>query len=339
MRIGLDERFREAPHEHVSGHDLAFYRSGVPEGVFATRDEFLEQVGDVNALACGAGAPWPFDEHVVRALPNLRFIHKIGSGTNWFDVEALTRHGILLANNAGLNATSVADHLLMLTLLCLRSAVTPIVALRSGRWEFVPPAEILEVSEITAGIIGYGNIGSQVARRLLACGCPNILVHRRARPEPASLPDGVRWTQLVEVLAEADVVIVCVPLTRDTEGLLGARELARMKRGSILINGSRGRVVDESALYEALSSGHLRAAACDVFAEEPVKPENPLLNQPGFVGTPHMAGRSRRNSPRQLEAALKNINRFLSGQRPERLVNPEALNTGRTVVYRPFERK
>ena len=339
MRIGLDERFRDVAHQHLAAHELAFYRSGVPQGVFATRDEFLEQVGDVHVLGCGGGGPWPFDELIVRALPNLRFIHKIGSGTNWFDVDALTRHGVLLANNAGLNATSVADHLVMLTLLCLRSAVNAIIGLRSGRWEYVPPPDIREVAEITAGIIGYGNIGTQVARKLAALGCQSVIVNRRKRPEPASLPAGVRWAPLVELLSEADVVIVCAPLTSDTDGLLGARELARMKRGSILVNGSRGRVVDESALYEALTSGHLRAAASDVFAEEPVSPNNPLLKRPEFIGTPHMAGRSRRNSPRQLEEALKNINRFLTGERPERLVNPEVLTSGRTVVYRPFERK
>jgi phosphoglycerate dehydrogenase-like enzyme len=96
-----------------------------------------------------------------------------------------------------------------------------------------------------------------------------------------------------------------------------------MKAGAVLINGSRGGVVDEKALYDALASGHLGAAASDVFEKEPTPPDHPLLQLPNFIGTPHMAGRSRRNSPRQLEQALQNINRFLEGERPERLVNPE----------------
>ena len=326
MRIVLDECFRDIAHLHIKGHDVEFYRSGVRSGAFADPEEFLQQVGDADVLGCGGPGPWPFDEGIIRALPRLRFVHKIGSGTNWFDVSALSSHGVLLATNAGLNAMSVADHLVMLMLLSLRSAFDPILSMRQGAWTFVPPDRIIEVEDTTVGIIGFGSVGSEVARRVLGFGNVTVLAHQRRPLNPSAAPPGVRWAPFDELLRQCDVVIVCVPLTHETDHLLGARALASMRPGSILINGSRGRVVDETALFDALTSGQLRAAASDVFDQEPVRPDNPLLQLPNFIGTPHMAGRSRRNSPRQLAQALENINRFLSGERPHRLVNPEILD-------------
>jgi phosphoglycerate dehydrogenase-like enzyme len=326
MRIALDERFRDVARGRLNGHDIAFYQSGVPSGRFAERHEFLAQVGDAAVLGCGGGGPWPFDAQVLDALPNLKFIHKIGVGTNWFDVDALTRRGVLLANNAGLNAMSVADHLIMLTLMCLRGALGPMIKLRQGEWVCVPPDQIVELEDAAVGVVGFGSIGSQVVRRVLAFGDVDVFVHRRRPLDPAAAPGRVRQAPLDDLLRQCEVVILCVPLTGETDKLIGARELAVMKRGSVLINGSRGRVVDEAALYDALTCGHLRAAASDVFEEEPVRPDNPLLRLPNFLGTPHMAGRSRRNSPRQLEEALLNIKRFLAGERPVRLFNPQALD-------------
>jgi phosphogluconate 2-dehydrogenase len=314
MRIALDQRFRDVAHRQIQGHEIVFYDS-------ATSAAFLTTAGDAQVLGCAGPAPWRFDEQIIAALPNLRFIHKIGAGTDWFDVEALNRHGVLLATNTGLNAISVADHLVMLMLICLRSAIDPIVAMRRGEWVHVPADRIVEVEDAAVGIIGLGKIGSQVARRVLAFGEVRVLGHQRSPIDSKTTP-GVRSATLDELLRESDIVFVCVPLTSETHKLIGTRELALMKPGSMLINASRGRVVDESALYDALASGHLRAAASDVFEIEPTPPDNPLLKLLNFIGTPHMAGRSRRNSPRQLMLALENINVFLAGQRPERLINP-----------------
>lgn len=321
IRVALDERFRDVARDRLNGCEIVFYTSGVPKGTFASREEFLAQVGHATALGCGGGGPWPFDEQILNGLPNLKFIHKIGAGTNWFDVDALTRRGVLLANNAGLNAMSVADHLVMLMLICLRGAFEPMTRLRQGEWMWAPPDQIVELEDATVGIVGFGSIGSQVARRVLAFGDVTVLAHQRRPLDPATASHRVRQATLDELLQQSGVVVLCVPLTDETNKLIGARELGMMKRGSILINGSRGRVVDEAALHDALVSGHLRAAASDVFEEEPIRPDNALVRLPNFIGTPHMAGRSRRNSPRQLEEALLNINRFLAGERPVRLVN------------------
>lgn len=347
MRIALDERYQDIAHKHIQGHEIVFYKSGVPASVVAGRasnnehvgrfagpDEFLEQVGDADVLGCAGGGPWLFDERIINALPHLQFIQKIGTGTDWFDIDALNRHGILLANNAGLNAMSVADHLVTLMLMCLRSVFDPILSLRKGEWVFVPPKHIIEVEDTTIGIVGLGRIGLQVARRVLAFGDMRVLAHQRRPLDPATTPKGVRWATLDELLRVCDVVILCIPLAPETRGLIGARTLALMKPGSVLINGSRGGVVDEGALYDALASGHLRAAATDVFEEEPTPPDNPLLRLPNFIGTPHMAGRSRRNSPRQLENLLQNISLFLDGKRPQRLVNPDILDRGTARAVR-----
>ena len=339
MRIALDERYRDVAHQHIHGHEIVFYKSGVSASLvagrpssgrmpFVGRDEFLDQVGGVEVLGCASRGPWPFDEGMINALPRLRFIQKIGAGIDWFDVDALNRHGILLATNPGLNATSVADHLVMLMLLCLRSALDPILSLRKGEWLFVPPTRIVEVEDTTVGIVGFGTIGIQVARRVLAFGNVRVFAHRRRPLDPEAASPGIRAANLDELLRECEVIVLCAPLTPETRGMIGARELALMKPGSVLINGSRGGVVDEAALYDALASGHLKAAASDVLAEEPPSPDNPLLRLPTFLGTPHMAGRSRRNSPRQLEQALENINLFLACGRPQRLVNPDILERG-----------
>jgi phosphogluconate 2-dehydrogenase len=335
MRIVLDERYRDVAHQYLQGHEIAFYDSGRSAsmdsdtaGGFDDPHRFLAQVENADILACGAGAAFPFDEGIITCLPRLQYIQKIGAGTDWFDIEALNRHGVLLANNAGLNSTSIADHLVMLILMCLRSVLDGVLPMREGKWPLVPPNRIIEVEATTIGIVGFGKIGSGVARRLLGFGDVRVLAHQRRPLDPAITPPGVRYATLNELLSECDVLVVCVPLTVETDRLIGARELALMKPGSVLVNGSRGRIVDERALYDALASGHLGAAASDVFEVEPTPPDNPLLQLGNFIGTPHMAGRSRRNSPRQLEMALRNISLFLAGGRPERLVNPELLDRG-----------
>ena len=121
------------------------------------------------------------------------------------------------------------------------------------------------------------------------------------------------------------MVTLHVPLTDQTRGLIGAAEIALMKPKSVLINTARGKVVDEQALYTALTSGHLRAAGLDVFAQEPVSPDNPLPRLQNVYATPHMAGFTAETGPLQIEGTLANIERFVAGQRPERLINPEVL--------------
>jgi phosphoglycerate dehydrogenase-like enzyme len=138
---------------------------------------------------------------------------------------------------------------------------------------------------------------------------------------------GVRWVTLDELLRISDVVTLHVPLLKETEGLIGARELSLMKKTAVLVNTCRGEVVNEAALYEALTSGRLRAAGLDVFAKEPPDPTHPLLGLENVFATPHLGGFSLEQDGIQAEGTLDNIRRFLSGQVPLRLINPEVLKS------------
>lgn len=200
--------------------------------------------------------------------------------------------------------------------------------MRQGLWQQEPPvggAQQLEGKCV--GIVGMGAVGRQVAKRVAAFDAQVLVYQRRPQPTP-EIQAGVRWVDLDQLLSESDVVILCVPLTEQTGGMIGARELARMKKGSVLINVARGPVVDEAALYDALTSGQLRAAGLDVFAEEPTPSDNPLLRLENVVATPHIAGRSVEMEQNQIEATMKDLEHILAGQRPRNVVNAHSVEPG-----------
>lgn len=322
MLIALDERYREASVGRFAGHQVIFFNANTTDVA-----SFLDQIRSAEVLGCSRAGPFPFGRALIEALPRLQFIQKSGAGDDWFDVSALNDHGILLALNTGFNASSVADHILMLTLLCMRGALQPMISLRNGVWqrEATPPS--LQLEGKTVGIIGVGHIGAHVARRVTGFGAQVIAYQRHPRPELAIL-GRIRWVSLDELLRESDVVVLCVPLTPETRRLIGPRELAMMKPTAVLINCARGAVVDERALYEALANRRIWAAGLDVFEHEPTPADNPLLQLDNVVATPHIAGSSRESEKLQVAGTLENIERFLAGQRPLRLVNPDLLERG-----------
>jgi phosphogluconate 2-dehydrogenase len=194
--------------------------------------------------------------------------------------------------------------------------------MQRGVWDRMattPPAVLLDGK--TVGIIGMGFIGTRVARAMLGLGARVIATRppREALPEVAVLP-------LDDLLRAADVLTLHVPLTETTRGMLGVRELALMKPSATIVNTSRGQVIDEAALYDALREGRLRAAGLDVFVEEPTPADNPLLSLPNVVTTPHIAGMAAEITARQLEATVDNIERYLAGEVPQRLINPALLD-------------
>lgn len=321
MILVLDEGYRAAVDGRFSQCDVRFFPNTLKDAA-----AFAEHARPANVLGLRRALPFPFDRQLISALPNVQFIHKSGSGADWFDVEALTDSGIMLAVNTGFNAASVAEHTMMLTLTCMRGARGFMDDLHNGRWvqkdSALPPA-LLEGK--TVGIIGLGSIGSRVAQMMLSFGT-NVLAYQR---QPRSLPKelaAVTWVPLTELLQSSDIITLHVPHTAETNSLIGCHELALMKPGATLINTSRGKVVDERALYEALRDGRLRAAGLDVFEQEPTPADNPLLQLPNVCATPHVGGGALELEARQTEGTLANIELFLSGNQPERLVNPEVLN-------------
>jgi phosphoglycerate dehydrogenase-like enzyme len=315
----FDGRVDASVAERLAGHEVRLFDNRAPSAV-----AFLEQAAGAQAIGARRIAGFEFDQALVEALPDLQFLHKTGTGTDWLDLPALTDHGILVATNDGFNAASVADHIVLLTQLCLRGTFEKLVEMRSGIWNREPPRQgVIGMGGKTVGIVGLGQIGTQAARRLAVAGA-EIVAHGRHPREEHSIPGGVRWLPLDDLLRTADVVVLSVPLTAETEKLIGARELALMQQTAVLINCARGRVVDERALYEALAKHRIRAAGLDVFEQEPASADNPLLALDNVLATPHIAGQA----ADQVSGLLENLQLFAAGQRPRRLVNPEILDRG-----------
>ena len=263
--------------------------------------------------------------HVLRPLsaadlsrgPRLQLVHKFGAGVNTIDVDAATERGVAVANMPGANAPSVAEGTVLLMLAALRRLPVLDRATRDGRgWPSDPQLgeTVRDIGACTVGLVGYGNIAKQVARIVAAMGA--TVLHTSTGDD--GLPG---WRSLPELLRASDIVSLHLPLTADTDGLLGAAALARMKPSAVLVNTSRGPIVDENALADALRDGRLAAAGLDVFGVEPVAPDNPLLGLDNVVLTPHVTWYTVDTMRRYLVEAVANCRRLRDGQRLAHVVN------------------
>jgi phosphoglycerate dehydrogenase-like enzyme len=291
-----------APHRHLI--DVAFCAEN-------DDDTFYRQLPDAEVL-------W----HVLRPVSGtdlergrrLRLVHKLGAGVNTIDVPAATRLGIAVSNMPGANAPSVAEGTVGLILAALRRLPELDRATRTGTgWPTDPTLgeTVRDIGGCTAGLIGYGNVAKLVERILVAMGA-------RVLHTSTGFDGTPNWRPLAELLSGSDIVSLHLPLTEVTDGLLDAAALAQMKPGAVLVNTSRGAVVDEPALVDALRRGHLAAAGLDVFATEPVDPSNPLLALDNVVLSPHVTWYTADTMRRYLSVALDNCER-LADYRP--LVN------------------
>lgn len=263
--------------------------------------------------------------HVLRPLSaadlgraaNCRLVHKLGAGVNTIDVEAATRLGIAVANMPGANAQSVAEGTVLLMLAALRRLPVLDRATREGRgWPSDPTLgeTVRDIGGCTVGLIGYGNIAKQVQQIVTAMGAR--VLHTSTRDD--GLPD---WRPLPELLASSDIVSLHLPLTAATHHLLDRDALARMRPDAVLVNTARGPIVDEIALADALREHRLAAAGLDVFADEPVAADNPLLALDNVVLTPHVTWYTVDTMRRYLEFAVDNCRRFRDGREFANVLN------------------
>lgn len=272
----------------------------------------------------GADVLW----HVLRPISGadlqkarrLRLVHKLGAGVNTVDVDTATRLGIAVANMPGANAASVAEGTVLLMLAALRRLIELDRATREGRgWPSDPSLgeTVRDISGCTVGLVGYGNIARRVERIVVAMGTPPSKVLHTSTAD-----DGhPGWRSLPDLLAASDIVSLHLPLTNQTLGLLDATALARMKPEAVLVNTSRGAIVDEIALTETLRARRLAAAGLDVFAAEPVSPDNPLLSLDNVVLTPHVSWYTVDTMQRYLTHAVDNCRRLQEGHGLENVVN------------------
>ncbi|WP_197283623.1 2-hydroxyacid dehydrogenase [Mycobacterium sp. Marseille-P9652] len=269
----------------------------------------------------GADVLWhvlrPLSAADLRAGPRLRLVHKLGAGVNTIDVAAATQLGIAVANMPGANAPSVAEGTVLLMLAALRRLAPLDRAVRRGAgWPTDPQLgeTVRDIGGCTVGLVGFGNIAQRVSRIVGAMGATVLHTSTRDDGRPG-------WRNLPDLLAESDIVSLHLPLTATTRHLLDSEALDRMKPGAVLVNTSRGAIVDEAALVGALRGGRLAAAGLDVFEVEPVDPGNPLLRLDNVVLTPHVTWYTADTMRRYLTEAVANCRRLRDGEPPANVVN------------------
>jgi phosphoglycerate dehydrogenase-like enzyme len=287
--------------------------------------EFAAAIADADAVVLEfTGVPKEALERACR----LRLIQKIGAGYDRIDVAAATARGIPVAVTPGANAIVVAEHAFALMLTLARDFDGQRARLARGEWhDYLRLVHTVELFEATLGIVGLGAIGVEIARRAAAFGMRPIACSRSPKPELEG-ELGIERVALPDLLRQSDFVVLACPLTPETRGLIDAAALARMKPSAYLINIARGAVIDEPALIDALRSGRIAGAGLDVFATEPVPPDNPLLSLPNVVATPHVAGLSVGAQRRIWRMIADNLDRVERGESPRRVVNPEVLTKG-----------
>ncbi len=254
----------------------------------------------------------------------LRAAIRHGAGLDMIPLEAATRAGVLVANVPGVNARSVAEHVFFVTLALLRRFRAMDRDLRTSGWLAGRDHANLtnELTSRTMGIVGMGHVGREVARIATHGFGLSVLANSRSG---ANVPEGVRLVPLDDLVAQSDVIVLCCPLSPETAGLIDARRIARMKPRALIVNVSRGPVVDEAALIAALRQGQIGGAALDVFATQPLPPDHTFFSFENVILTPHMAGITEESMERMGLGAAAEALRVLEGALPVNLVNPEVV--------------
>jgi len=267
----------------------------------------------------------------------LSMISRTGAGFDNVDVEAATRHGVIVSSSLGANTHTVAEHTLALILTLAKQLPALDRETRNGnfrvRYDYLPR----DLRGTTLGAVGFGRIGQEVARscaaalgmRVLAC---DDYLSKAVRERESGW---VTFCSLNEVLAQADVLTIHVPFSAETRGLVGRDAIARMKKGALVINTSRGGIIDEEALAEALNAGQLGGAGIDVFSKEPPLATNPLLKAASAVVTPHAAALTRECVVRMAVLAAQRVLDLFDGFLPENVANPQVLNHERWRKLKP----
>ncbi len=260
----------------------------LPSG--AKEDALMRVAPDADAFITRGGVK--VTREVMAASPRLRAVGVHGIGCDHVDLAAARELGKVVLNTPDALTVTVAEMTLALMLSMTRRIVSADKATRAGGWERKYGDLIgAELMGKTVGLVGMGRIGAATARRLRAFDA-KLLYWSRTRHVSLEGEIGVEWAELPALLARSDIVSLHLPGSPETHHAIGAKELAAMKRGAMIVNTARGRVIDEAALVEALRSGHISAAALDVFEQEPIKPDNLLLAMDSVILTPHLGASS-----------------------------------------------
>jgi D-3-phosphoglycerate dehydrogenase / 2-oxoglutarate reductase len=285
-----------------------------------TEDELIAALKDVEICVTHKA---PLTEKVLAASPHLKLFSVARGGPVNANLSAATRHGVRVSFAPGRNATATAEHTVAMILAAIRRIPFTHADLVGGTWRgdyytFDKVGPELEGS--TVGLVGYGAIGSRVARIMNGFGA-HVLVHD-PYVDPAAVAAGAEVVSLDELLKRSLVVSIHARATAETNGMIGAKQLALMPVGSVVVNCARGSLIDYEAICDALDSGHLFAAAFDVFPQEPIPPTSRLLRTPNIVMTPHLAGSSRETAMNAARIVAEDVGRYLRGEQLAHCANP-----------------
>lgn len=280
-----------------------------PTGKPLSSAEVAALLPGVDGYIAGLDA---IDREALQAADRLKVICRYGVGVDNVDLGAAKEKGIIVTNTPGSNSVSVAELALGLILALARQIPEAVEAVHQGKW---PRLSGVSLEGKAIGILGLGAIGKQLTRRLQGFDC-RILAYDPFADTSFAKTNRVELTSLESVITQADFVSLHLPLLPETRGLVNRDFLAKMKKGSFLVNTSRGEVVDESALLEALKSGQLRGAGLDAFIKEPPDPDNPLLALPQVIATPHLGAQTDGATSKMGWFALNDCLAVLRGEQP-----------------------
>lgn len=298
-----------------------------------SKEEVIKEVSDIDGLLCLLTDK--IDSEVIEAGKNLKVISNYAVGFDNIDVEAATKQGIYVTNTPGVLTETTADFTWALLMAVARRVVEGDKYVGRGFWKVAWAPMMMLGNDIygkTLGIVGLGRIGAAVARRTKGFNI-RILYHSRTRKIDLEKELGVEYADFETLLRESDFVTIHVPLTNENFHMIGEREFSLMKRTAYLINTSRGSVVDQKALYNALKEGKIAGAALDVFEQEPINSKNPLLQLDNVVLTPHIVSASVETRTKMGVMAAENLVSVLKGRIPPNLVNEDVLRV------RPLKRR
>ena len=286
-----------------------------------TQDELIELTRNADAIISVYA---PLTAEVFNSLENCQVIVRRGIGFDNVDVAAATAKRIPVANVTDFCIDEVADHTMTLLLCAARKIVTAWQEVKSEKWDFRQFAPIIPLKDCVLGLVGFGRIARAVAERARSFGI-KVQTNDPFISEQFARDHSAKLVSFEELISSSDFISVHAPLTSDTHALLSKREFEMMKPSAVLINTSRGRIVDEEALVEALNGGKIAFAALDVMVQEPPVTDNPLLRMDKVIITPHLAWYSEGSARELGEKAAKEIVRVFNGYFPKSLVNPEVI--------------
>lgn len=292
-----------------------------------------ERIADYDALVVRSETK--VTAEIFAAAPKLRVVGRAGVGVDNIDIEAATRHGVLVLNAPTGNTIAATEHVIAMMLALARNLPAADRSLHAGLWERSKFMGI-ELREKTLGVLGLGKIGSEVARIAREGLRMRVLAHDPLVTAERALGLGVELCDFETLLTETDFLTVHVPLTDATRGVIGAAELKRMRKGARLINVARGGIIDEQALAEAISDGHIAGAAIDVFTKEPPDPANPLLQLAQVVVTPHLGASTREAQVNVAFDVADQIVEYLAGGTPRYAVNAPTVLPEELARLQPY---